>query len=97
MSTSKVKVTGDKNGIFTIKINRVIPQNSVRPNVLDHAQNHVSLEQRHKSIITIVLSDHDFLFKNLDNLPEFMVILAIFSLRNAHAQKRLFASLRLKF
>jgi len=47
-----------------------------------HAQNHLSLEWRHKYIPTIVLGEHDFLLiaLNLGNLAAFMAILAIFLL-----------------
>jgi len=62
-----------------------------------HAQNHVSLERRHKSITTIVLGDHDFLLValNFGNLAALMAICShIFT---ANAQKWPLMRFRLKF
>jgi len=72
----------------TIKIKRVIWQNSVWPCVkttqlFAHAQNHASLERCRKSFTTIVLGDHHFPLtaSKFGNLAAFRAILAIFSLR----------------
>ena len=59
-----------------------------------HAQKHVSLARCRKYFTTIVLGDHDFA-SNFGNVTAFR---AIFShIFNAHAQKRLFVNVRLKF
>jgi len=84
-----------------IKINWVIPQNSlwfyVKDHIDPHAQHHVSLERRHKSISMIVLGNHSFLLLalNFGNLATFR---AIFShIFTAHAQKWPFMSFQFKF
>jgi len=62
-----------------------------------HGQNYVSIERCRKSFTTIVLGGHDFLLiaSNFGNLTAFRAILShIFT---AHAQKRLFMNLLLKF
>ena len=59
-----------------------------------HAQNHASPERCRKSFTVIFLGDHDNRF-NFCNVTAFR---AIFShIFNAHAQKRLFVNVRLKF
>jgi len=64
-----------------IKINWVIPQNSLWFYVKDHidpyAQHHVSLERRHKSISMIVLGNHSF-------LGRFLAIFSLHMHRNGH-------------